>query len=295
VAFNRVVGNVVGNVTGSAGTANTLTTAITIAISGNVTGTATSFDGSANISIDATAVNADGITSGTLAVARGGTGATTLNSEAVIIGNTTGAVKFVDPGTSGNVLTSNGTAWLSQAISAGGNYELIAFTSSGTWTKDSGLKAVKVTVIAAGGNSGAANPAICLRAGNAGGGGGGAIEYIPAPSIPGPVTVTVGTAPSKTSSFGPFVSATGGVNGLVDTPNTNAAGGAGSGGTINFNGQPAVGAAGSPQQGGMSALGFGPATGISPTPGRLYGGGASGSSPGQILGAAGIVIVEEFY
>jgi hypothetical protein len=127
VAFNRLVG--------TASNATVLQTARTIAISGNVTGTATSFDGSANISIDATAVNADGITSGTLAVARGGTGATTLNSEAVIIGNTTGAVKFVAPGTDGNVLTSNGTAWVSEAISAGGDFIQRVYTTPATWTK----------------------------------------------------------------------------------------------------------------------------------------------------------------
>lgn len=51
-----------------------------------------------------------------LAVTEGGTGASSLNSEAVVIGNGTNAVKFVAPGTSGNVLTSNGTAWTSGAL-----------------------------------------------------------------------------------------------------------------------------------------------------------------------------------
>jgi hypothetical protein len=51
-----------------------------------------------------------------LAVTEGGTGASTLNAEAVVIGNGTSAVKFVAPGTSGNVLTSNGTAWTSGAL-----------------------------------------------------------------------------------------------------------------------------------------------------------------------------------
>jgi hypothetical protein len=66
-----------------------------------------------------TGLNASAISTGTLAVARGGTGATTLTAENVILGNTTSAVKFVAPGTSGNVLTSNGTTWLSQAASSG--------------------------------------------------------------------------------------------------------------------------------------------------------------------------------
>lgn len=48
-------------------------------------------------------------------VSQGGTGQTSLTAENVLLGNGTGAVKFVAPGTTGNVLTSNGTVWLSQA------------------------------------------------------------------------------------------------------------------------------------------------------------------------------------
>ena len=51
----------------------------------------------------------------TIAVANGGTGATTLASNAVVLGNGTNAVQTVDPGSSGNVLTSNGTTWTSTA------------------------------------------------------------------------------------------------------------------------------------------------------------------------------------
>jgi hypothetical protein len=56
---------------------------------------------------------------GTLPVANGGTGATTLTAENVLLGDGTSAVKFVAPGTTGNVLTSNGTTWTS-AVPAGG-------------------------------------------------------------------------------------------------------------------------------------------------------------------------------
>jgi hypothetical protein len=48
-----------------------------------------------------------------LAVADGGTGASTLTG--VVIGNGTSAMTAVAPGTSGNVLTSNGTTWTSAA------------------------------------------------------------------------------------------------------------------------------------------------------------------------------------
>lgn len=50
---------------------------------------------------------------GTLNVANGGTGATSLTANNVILGNGTSAVQVVAPGTSGNVLTSNGTTWSS--------------------------------------------------------------------------------------------------------------------------------------------------------------------------------------
>lgn len=56
---------------------------------------------------------------GTLPVTNGGTGATTLTANNVVIGNGTSAVNFVAPGTSGNVLTSNGTGWISAAPAGG--------------------------------------------------------------------------------------------------------------------------------------------------------------------------------
>lgn len=54
-----------------------------------------------------------------LDVAEGGTGRANLTVNSVMIGNNTSAVNFVAPGASGNVLTSNGTTWVSQAQSAG--------------------------------------------------------------------------------------------------------------------------------------------------------------------------------
>jgi hypothetical protein len=53
-------------------------------------------------------------------VANGGTGATTLTANNVILGNGTSAPLFVAPGTSGNVLTSNGTTWQSTTPAASG-------------------------------------------------------------------------------------------------------------------------------------------------------------------------------
>jgi hypothetical protein len=226
------------------------------------------------------------------------------------LGAAQGGTGVTSAGTVGNVLTSNGTAWVSQAISAGGDYIMVAYTSPATWTKPAGLKAVKVTVIGAGGNGGSGNITPCVNYGGNGGGGGGAILYADAPAVPGPITVTVGTAPSKTSSFGPLVSATGGTNGsnatLVPAPIGPYAGGAGSSGTVNFSGQDGYGTSNvTGATSGASALAFGPGkvpvlSGPFVRTGVVYGGGGTGgygsapTAPGG-AGAAGIVIVEEFY
>jgi hypothetical protein len=55
---------------------------------------------------------------GTLPVANGGTGATSLTTNNVLLGNGTSALQAVAPGTTGNVLTSNGTTWQSSTPSA---------------------------------------------------------------------------------------------------------------------------------------------------------------------------------
>ena len=55
-----------------------------------------------------------------LAVADGGTGRSSLTANNVILGNGTSAVNFVAPGTSGNLLVSNGTTWASSAIASSG-------------------------------------------------------------------------------------------------------------------------------------------------------------------------------
>ena len=66
--------------------------------------------------------------SGTLNVQGGGTGTTSFASGAVLIGAGTSAVTTVSPGTSGNVLVSDGSAWISQAGGASGVSSLTAGT-----------------------------------------------------------------------------------------------------------------------------------------------------------------------
>ena len=61
-----------------------------------------------------TTLSASSLTLSTkLAVAQGGTGLATLTANNVILGNGTSTPSFVAPSTTGNVLTSNGTTWVS--------------------------------------------------------------------------------------------------------------------------------------------------------------------------------------
>lgn len=99
-----------------------------------------------------------------LTVAQGGTGAATLTSNNVLLGNGTSAPQVVAPSTTGNVLTSNGTTWVSSAPAA---YPLtsgtsqastsgtsIDFTSIPSWVK-------RITVIFNGvSTNGSSNPLI---------------------------------------------------------------------------------------------------------------------------------------
>ena len=93
---------------GGTGTVNGISLSGTVTSSGNLTlGGALS------------GVNLTSQVTGTLPVANGGTGQTALTANNVVLGNGTSAVQVVAPGTSGNVLKSNGSTWASAAESAG--------------------------------------------------------------------------------------------------------------------------------------------------------------------------------
>lgn len=75
---------------------------------------------------------------GTVPVSSGGTGATTHTANAVLIGEGTSAISTVSPGSSGNVLTSDGTNWTSAAAAAFDSGTLMLFQQTAAptgWTK----------------------------------------------------------------------------------------------------------------------------------------------------------------
>ena len=96
-----------------------MNTAITAAV-GGISATVSSVDvsgGSTGLTTSGGPITGAGTITlaGTLDVDNGGTGATNLTLNNVILGNGTSAVLFVAPGTSGNLLTSDGTTWTSAA------------------------------------------------------------------------------------------------------------------------------------------------------------------------------------
>lgn len=84
-----------------------------------------------------------------ITVAQGGTGLATITAENVMLGNATGAIKVVAPGTTGNILTSNGTTWVSQAAASTGFPITLGNTSiaaSSTTTSVGNLTLTNVTI-----------------------------------------------------------------------------------------------------------------------------------------------------
>lgn len=91
-----------------------------VALGTDVTGTlpiANGGTGQTSFASGALSSNGSALTSGTLSLANGGTGQTSFSAGALISNGS--ALSSVAPGTSGNVLTSNGTTWVSQAAAGG--------------------------------------------------------------------------------------------------------------------------------------------------------------------------------
>ena len=87
--------------------------------------------------------------------AQGGTGLITIPANNVILGNGTSNVAVVAPGTSGNVLTSNGTTWSSATISAAsvsaaGSTTQVQYNNAGAFAGSANLTFNGTTLTAAG-------------------------------------------------------------------------------------------------------------------------------------------------
>ena len=223
-------------------------------------------------------------------------------------------------GTSGQALLSQGSSSAPQwgDVAADGAFRSTQiFTQTGTWTKPSGLKRVRVFVTGGGGGGG--TPSYNTQNGGGGAAGGTAIKTIEASSLGSTESVTVGGGSSAgnpagtggTSSFGSHCSATGGTGGSSNSSASQyVSGGVGSNGDLNLlGGGPDCG---NPTNGGVGSAGGSSYWGGAGHPGTNYnrphagngsygggGGGAystgAGAQGGSGSGGSGVVYVEQFF
>lgn len=227
-------------------------------------------------------------------------------TNAVTTGTPSLAAVGSDTNISMNMIPKGTGAVQFNGIVADGFYRSVQyFSSTGTWTKPTGIKRVEVWVFGGGGGGGAADG---TNGGSGGGGGGLVIKLIEAASLGATEAVTVGVAVAagiagNTSSFGAHCNATGG--GAGSTNGTGSAGGVGSSGDLDLNGATGSGPySGSGGTGGSAPFHGVPtfSQGSAGTTGRTAasnssagGSGGSASSGAGGGGAAGLVIVREYF
>ena len=228
-----------------------------------------------------------------------------------------GDITFTLPngvGSAEQVLKNSGSAGALEFGTAGLT-SMQVFTSSGTWTKPSGITRIKVYVTAGGGGGGAANTDDTA---NGGGAGGTAIKVIDVTSISSE-TVTVGGggagAPHNTnshvyggtSSFGTHCSGTGGSRygggwslagrgGVATGGDLNITGGDGGGGNIDVVEHYHTGGTGGSSYWGQGGRGGASIYNDTHADGRAYGSGGGGAADSEWSsdGAPGVVVVEEY-
>lgn len=188
-------------------------------------------------------------------------GNNTPTAGGVVYGDGTNYVSTA-AGTSGQVLTSNGSSAPTWAAAPGGFTAMQIFTSSGTFTIPAGKTTVKVTVI--GGGGGGASQGSCFgnQTGNAGGNS----------------SISSGTQSITT------VTGNGGSGGTTSAGTGNT-GGTATNGDVNITGGGSSIAA---RTGGSSLFGFGGNPTNQPNSsgaaGGLYGGGGAGGNTGNLTG-----------
>jgi hypothetical protein len=91
--------------------------------------------GASNPGYGAVSLAQSAAVTGQLGVSNGGTGLSSLTANGVLLGNGTGTPTFVAPGSSGNVLLSNGTTWTSGTLATGLTtaYEASTFTAAAAY------------------------------------------------------------------------------------------------------------------------------------------------------------------
>ena len=251
--------------------------------------------------------------SATLAIGSGGTNSTATPTAGGAVYGTGTAMAITAAGTTGQVLTSQGSSAPIWAAAGGGIGGMQTFTASGTFTIPTGVTKVKVTVTAGGGGGGYYTG---CSAATGGGAGGTAIKVLTGLTAGNTIIVTVGapgtaaysdasitggTGGTSSISSGTqtitTVSATGGVGGYSSSSSTfpnSGYGGAASNGSININGGGAPISGSTVSAGGGSFWGGGSSftTSGSATPNLAYGSGAGATYALSNPGGSGIVVFE---
>jgi len=217
------------------------------------------------------------------------------------LGAAQGGTGITSVGTAGNVLTSNGSAWVSQAAASGyaGPNATVYASGSGTFTIPSGITRLKVTVIGGGGGGGN------NTAGGGGGGGGAAIKWLTSVTPGNTLAYTVGgggatdgsgstsSVSSGTQSIS-TISATGGASPQgAASPIGCGYGGVGSGGDLNITGNAgAYRGFNDGNSGGGSLYAGGGAGANNVSTGRQAGQPYGGGGGAQNAGATGVIVFE---
>lgn len=229
--------------------------------------------------------------SGITPVANGGTGLSTLTANSVVLGNGTGAVQLVAPGSLNNVLVSNGTTWQSQAFAVYRGLSVYYNNAPGTWTCPDGI--TNVLFYISGGGGGGRGGVSPQPAGGSGGRGtvlitnaSGNYSFTIGAGGAGGLGAGVAGAPGGTSSLsgnGISITATGGVGGSTTA------------GTFTFTGGTRVGVS---EEAIGNIAGFGGTSAANNTPAKTWSydnltyragaGGSGGAAPALPYGGGGV-------